>query len=37
MRAQEHSGKRTAIAAAASTVFLVAIIYLLANSDRVQP
>ena len=37
MRAQEHSGKKTAIAAAASTVFAVAIIYWLANSDRVQP
>jgi hypothetical protein len=37
MRAQEHSGKRTAVAAAASTVFAVAIIYWLANSDRVQP
>jgi hypothetical protein len=37
MRAQEHSGKKTAIAAAASTVFAVAVIYLLAKSDRVQP
>jgi hypothetical protein len=37
MRAQEHSGKRTAIAAAASTVCAVAIIYWLANSDRTTP
>jgi hypothetical protein len=37
MRAQEHSGKKTAIAAAASAGFAVGIIYWLANSDRVQP
>lgn len=37
MRAQEYSKKKTAIVAAASTVFLVGIIYLLANSDRTTP
>jgi hypothetical protein len=37
LRAQEHSKKKTAIAAAASAVFAAGIIYLLAHSDRVQP
>jgi hypothetical protein len=36
-RAKEPARKKTAIAVAGSAVFVLGVIYLLANSDRIQP